>query len=352
MTNQQDFRGWLIVAALSGAVGASALLVARAEPQWLNRGPASARSPSLDLRALMHIDPRLICFAQTHQFPVELAEPCGIAVADDGTLYVVGDQRLVILTTEGTITQRVPLEGRPTCVGVSGPSQVLPRRVYIGFAARVDVLDSSGNLVASWRDLGQDALVTSIASGPEHVYVADAANRVILRCDFEGKVLARLGAADALHDAHQFVVPSAHFDVAVGPDKLILVANPGARRIEAFSPDGTLESYWGSSSSQVEGFFGCCNPAHFAVLPDGTFVTSEKGVFRVKVYGAGGEFQGVVAGPAQLGIMAGELGSNESPGLATFDVAADRQGRVLLLDARECCVRIFERNRATHGEKS
>ena len=31
-------------------------------------------------------------------------------------------------------------------------------------------------------------------------------------------------------------------------------------------------------------FFGCCNPAQLAVLPDGRFVTAEKGIPRVKIY--------------------------------------------------------------------
>ena len=37
-----------------------------------------------------------------------------------------------------------------------------------------------------------------------------------------------------------------------------------------------------------------------AVLPDGSFVTAEIGIPRVKVYNRRGEMQTVVAGPSQL----------------------------------------------------
>jgi len=34
---------------------------------------------------------------------------------------------------------------------------------------------------------------------------------------------------------------------------------------------------WGKRSG-IADFFGCCNPAHLALLPDGRFVTSGKGI--------------------------------------------------------------------------
>ena len=85
-------------------------------------------------------------------------------------------------------------------------------------------------------------------------------------------------------------------------------------------------------------FFGCCNPAQLAVLPDGRFVTAEKGIPRVKIYARDGSFQTVVAGPSQL---------TDTPA----DLAADRHGRVLVLDGRAAKVRVFEKNSSDKGEK-
>ncbi len=36
-------------------------------------------------------------------------------------------------------------------------------------------------------------------------------------------------------------------------------------------------------------FCGCCNPAHFAVIPQG-FVTAEKGINRIKILDQNGDF--------------------------------------------------------------
>ena len=114
-------------------------------------------------------------------------------------------------------------------------------------------------------------------------------------------------------------------------------------RIETYTPDGTLWSFWGESSATIEGFFGCCNPAHIAVLPDGRIVTAEKGLLRVKVFAPDGTFDGVVAGPSQLdshGQVEGqELADHE---FTAVDLAADSRGRVLVLDRNAGRVRVFE----------
>ena len=95
-------------------------------------------------------------------------------------------------------------------------------------------------------------------------------------------------------------------------------------------------------------FFGCCNPAHFAILPDGRFVTSEKGIPRIKVYSAQGQFECVVAGPEQLAVDSRQL---SDPRLAAdkrvFDVAVDSRGRVLVLDPQARSVRVYVRSRGS-----
>jgi len=88
---------------------------------------------------------------------------------------------------------------------------------------------------------------------------------------------------------------------------------------------------WGRSSMELDGFSGCCNPTHIAVMPDGRFVTTEKGLPRVKVYAADGTFAALVAGSVQLGQDAGLL-----------DVAVDAAGRILVLDAADRSIRIYE----------
>ncbi len=81
----------------------------------------------------------------------------------------------------------------------------------------------------------------------------------------------------------------------------------------------------------VEGFSGCCNPGNFAMLEDGSFVTSEKGIERVKIHHPSGEFKCVVAAPDLF-----------EEGTIITDLAVDPNGRILVLDSRKGLVRIFE----------
>ncbi len=76
-------------------------------------------------------------------------------------------------------------------------------------------------------------------------------------------------------------------------------------------------------------FFGCCNPAHFAVLSDGRFVTAEKGLPRIKIYSPQGKFECVVAGQEQF------------PSIAA-DLAVDNHDRILVLDSNKSRILVFE----------
>jgi hypothetical protein len=124
------------------------------------------------------------------------------------------------------------------------------------------------------------------------------------------------------------------------PDGLLRVVNPGRHLIEAYTPIGDREWVWGKTSLKVDGFSGCCNPVSLAVLPDGGFVTCEKGLPRMKVYDADGGFAGVVAGPDELGSTDSQAGSCK---MQSFDAAVDSDGRVYVLDTLNNVIRIFEK---------
>ncbi len=109
--------------------------------------------------------------------------------------------------------------------------------------------------------------------------------------------------------------------------------------------EGDFEFSWGHRSVEIDGFCGCCNPVNIAVLPGGGFVTCEKGLVRVKIYNSDGEFQNVVAGPAQL-VRDGDVRVCDLPEECQsggFDVAIDRAGRVYVLDTIKNVVRVFTR---------
>jgi hypothetical protein len=160
------------------------------------------------------------------------------------------------------------------------------------------------------------------------VFLADDNLAEVLRCDFSGKVIGRIGREEA---AGSILLRSPHFDVALGSgDGLLWITNPGRLRVEAYAFDGERKVSWGVSSMTIDGFSGCCNPKDIAFLPDGGVVTSEKGFPRVKVYDRSGQFLCVVAGPESF-----------DQGVHYLDLAVDRAGRVLVLDPVQKKVRIF-----------
>ena len=72
-------------------------------------------------------------------------------------------------------------------------------------------------------------------------------------------------------------------------------------------------------------------------------MTCEKGLPRVKIYDANGNFSSVVAGPESF---AGNAGSCSLAGISNcqkggLDVTVDSQGRVLVMDPIERSIRIF-----------
>ena len=103
-----------------------------------------------------------------------------------------------------------------------------------------------------------------------------------------------------------------------------------------------LELAWGTPGAAVQNFCGCCNPIDLALLSDGRTVTFEKGIPRVKVYSATGEFESVVAGPESFAENARVCGPNDCT-LGGMDGVVDAQGRVWILDFVTGNVRVMQR---------
>jgi hypothetical protein len=201
------------------------------------------------------------------------------------------------------------------------------------------VVDAEGATKSVWDDLGERSYITSIAVDEDEAYVADAGQRVVFRFDRSGQLLGRIGEADAARDILGFVVPSPYFDVAFDDEGSLWVVNPGRLGLENYRSNGDLVTSWYRSSMAVEGFCGCYNPLHIAFRKDGSLVTGEKGLARVKIYGVGGTFAGLVAGPDSFP-DANVVSRDERTPIQ--DLAVDARDRVLVLDPYDKAVRIFE----------
>jgi sugar lactone lactonase YvrE len=333
--------GTLLVAVV--VLGGYALL--RGDP-WGDTGNRLSERFSLDGQDYQHADPALIAYAEIDAFPVDMDQPQAVAAGPDGAIFVAGDRRVVRFSPKGQIAYELTLEEEPTCVTVAGPLFAAPGSVFVGAGGRVLVFAADGRKTATWNEgFDPQSVLTSIAVAEQDVFVADAGKRLVWHFDPHGQLIGRIGELDAERGIRGFVIPSPYFDVAVTPDGLLRVTNPGARRIETFTFQGDLLGHWGTASAAIEGFFGCCNPSNLAVLPDGRFVTAEKGIPRIKIYTAQGEFASVVADPETLGqrVTQRQLqeDSNDTP---VFDVAVSDQGNIVVLDPVNRQVRLFAEN--------
>jgi hypothetical protein len=333
-----------VIALLLAGVAVIGLVSVLRVDNWGDRGSGLSERFEFTLDGVTAIDPELVAYAETGRVSIPLRSVQAIAAVPEGGFLVAGDGAIQGFQADGSPSLRIAVAGEPTCVAVAGDDHSHPGRIYAGLGTRVAVYAPDGEAVDSWSEgLDEESVLTSLAVFEDSVLAADAGNRVVVRWDSTGRLVTVIGRPDPDRNIGGFVIPSRHFDLAVHRDGILRVANPGARRIEAYTLDGDSLGHWGEASSGIEGFFGCCNPSHFTMLADGRFVTVEKGIPRVKVYSAEGEFQSVVATPHQLSprLVAGRAVRDDHT-LAVFGVAADAAGRVLLLDPGQRSVRIFE----------
>jgi hypothetical protein len=295
-----------------------------------------------NLEQYAKVDPALIGYDEMATIKLDMAEPRAVAVAPDDSIFVAGDKAITIFNAGGKPLKTIKLEQEPRCLAVAKGEKASTSRLYVGMKDHVEVYDADGQRKAVWPTPGKRSVLTSIAVGDEDVFAADAGSLVVWHYDRNGKVLGQIGKRDPSRNIPGFVVPSPYFDLAIAPDGLLRVANPGIHQIEAFTFDGHLEGSWGTTGMGIKAFCGCCNPSNIAILSDGRIVTAEKGLPRVKVYSSSGKFECVVVGPSVLAPNPSML--TEGCGADTLhpvDLAVDSRDRILVLDPAARCVRIF-----------
>jgi hypothetical protein len=342
-----------IVLAIAVIVGAVAWLRIDSTARQGNRLPERF---DYDLEKYAKIDPALIHYSETAVFPVNLVEPRAVAVGPNDQIFVAGDKSVAVFAPDGKQVKTIALNEEPHCLAISPTGQPSPGWLYVGMRDHVEVYDADGRRQAVWPQPGKRAVLTSIAVGEEDVFVADAGSLLVWHYDRKGKLIGSIGKRDPSREIPGFIVPSPYFDLAIAPDGLLRVVNPGMHRIEAFTFDGHLELSWGRSGIDVKSFCGCCNPSNIAILSDGRVVTAEKGLPRVKVYASDGRFECVVVGTTTLAPNPALLteGCDENS-LHPVDLAVDSRDRILALDPSIASIRVFERKSATmkgtEGEK-
>jgi len=326
-------------ASLIGLAGAAGVVSARA-----GRGGSAEENPfAYELGRLEKTDPKLVHYAEASRFRCAREGVRRLAVGPDDRLYLAAGNYVAVVSDTGAMVSEFALAGPPRCLAVAKDGMV-----YAGLRDHVEVFDQRGRRQAAWDSPGARAWLTGLAAGANDLFAADAGNRLVWRYDRSGKLVSRIGQKDNERNVPGFIVPSPFFDLRLHKDGLLRVANPGRHRVEAYTFDGDFEFAWGRASAAIDGFCGCCNPCNFALTPEGRFVTCEKGLPRVKVYGPAGEFESVVAGVESFAQNA-RASSGEGAGDGSkggLDAAVDSQGRIFILDLVTGEVRLMRRKEA------
>jgi DNA-binding beta-propeller fold protein YncE len=127
------------------------------------------------------------------------------------------------------------------------------------------------------------------------IYVADSQNHRIQKLTADGEFVNAWGfygdCGVLTPDPGAFCEP---WDVAIGPDGSVYVADTWAHRIQRFDPNGAFLTQWGVFGQHSAGdptgqsrFYG---PRSIDVAPDGTVYVTDTGNKRVQVFTADGEF--------------------------------------------------------------
>lgn len=270
------------------------------------------------------VDSSLIWYKETKNFKLNLAEPSGLAIQGD-LLYVVGDRSLIATNKDGSLIFQAAIDSLPTCLAVSG------NKIYIAFKNYISTFNEKGEKISDLAVFDSTSVITSLYARGGGIFVADAGNRMVYVYAEDGRKVVGFGGKHEEEALHGFIIPSPYFDLALNTEGDLWVVNPGNHALENYTLDGRMREFWKQSSMKIEGFSGCCNPAHFTFLADGSFVTSEKGLVRIKIYKPSGEFKCVVAAPDKF------TEEGHAP-----EVVADEAGLIYALDFDKKMIRLFE----------
>ncbi len=277
-----------------------------------------------DIDEFKHVDQADIGYREIKQIRINSDKPHGIAY-QSGHIYLLHDSLLKIINLGGQVQTSIRFNDEPRNLTVTATNTLL-----IAFKNCFKIFSADQKLICESKKENEKSIFTSIASTDTMIFIADAGNRRVLMYTTSGTLLGDIKGATEADSKHGFIVPSPYFDLGVNKSKELWVVNPGKHQFQQYTTKGRLQGFWERSSMQISGFSGCCNPAHFSFLPNGDFVTSEKGMVRIKIHHPSGDLKSVVAIPAQF------PDSQIAP-----DVCCDENGNIIALDFNTNTIRIF-----------
>lgn len=281
----------------------------------LNRAPSTEQADAFDTA----VPP-----IYTEQGPIHVpARDLHCMTADNG-LIVAADDAVFIYGYDGKEISKFSVFGAATAAAADGD-------IFLCMGNRIAVYSRAGKLLANWQYTDEKSMLVSISVRGNDVFTADYKNRIVWHYDRTGVLKGSIAGRDEGAGVPGLVLPSPYCDVVIDR-AAVWVVNTGRLAVEKYTLSGKLLSSWGKPGVEPAQFPGCCNPAHIALIPSGGFITSEKGLQRIKEFDRAGNFVGLVTRPGAIHPSA------KPPHVAVAG------GRVYALDTHTKAVRVFERS--------
>ena len=280
---------------------------------------------SMKMDSLGEIPTDKFCSTNYSYIQLQGTKSEAMAVDKNNNIYVSCDKKILCFDTNGNPVSEINCDYLATALAFSVD------KLIAAFTNEISIYDAAGKQLINWKLENEKSYITSLAAIDGNIYAADAQAAKVYCFSEDGKLLKTIGQTVDKKELSFFVLPSFYFDVAIGEDKSLWIANTGRHKLVQLDNDEHIISSWGETSSAVEGFCGCCNPSNFALLRDGSFITAEKGLVRVKKYNKNGDFECVIAGPEKF--------KEDAKGL---DIAIDSNDRIYVLEPEAMKIHIFE----------
>ena len=285
-----------------------------------------AKNPyELGLDSIGKITKEKYCDVSASMLKIPFETSKALAVDKDDNIYISGDKSILILSKEGKKITQFDTDITATALAI-GDTEI----IYAAFENHIATYSLAGELLKRWPSFKKESYITSLVITGTTIFIADAELEQVHEYRTDGTYLRSIGSKNK-EQADCFILPSYFFDVAVAPDNRLWAANTGKHKLVSFSSEGKLSTYWGETSAAVEDFCGCCNPSHFAIMHDGSFITAEKGIVRVKKYNSTGKFECAIAGPEHF--------EASSTGL---EIAINSENDILVLEPAVRKIHIFK----------
>jgi sugar lactone lactonase YvrE len=248
----------------------------------------------------------------------------GIDAGTGAGMVALGDNEVRVYDAGGKVLRRWQAVAKAECIA-AGPDG----RVYVGANDLVTIYNDEGSRVGGFAagDAKAPARITAIKPYGKEILLADADARIIRRYDPSGRQLGLIGTESK---TRSFMLPNKSLDFDIDAKGVVRATDTGRHQVTAWSIGGSPLGKFGKfGMANPEDFVGCCNPVNLAIAPDGSVITAEKMISRVKVFTPDGKLLALI-GP-----------ENFDPNCIHIHLAVDSRGRILAADPVRREIKIF-----------